>query len=116
MPIRVKGRFLAVVLSASLLSGGCGLFAPVFGPVSQTVTSHVDQSPDTGYIRFSGIAKRHSILLDGSMVGSGSAYRRGGLLRVTPGTHEIEIRDQGAVVLREKVFVTTGSTSTVALP
>lgn len=100
------------VLGALLLSG-CGLFAPIFGPVSQTTTSNVDQNKDEGYIRFSNIAAHHEIFLDGTAVGTGEAYRSGGQLGVTPGTHEIEIRDAGVVRLKQKVFIGTGSTRTI---
>jgi hypothetical protein len=48
MIIALRSLFL---LDVPLLSA-CGLFAPVFGPVSQTNTSNVDQNEDQGYIRF----------------------------------------------------------------
>lgn len=89
---------------------GCGLFAPIFGPVSQTTTSNVDQNKDEGYIRFSNIGSQHEIFLDGAAVGTGDAYKSGGQLGVTPGTHEIEIREAGITRLKQKVFIGTGST------
>jgi hypothetical protein len=51
--------------------------------------------------------------LDGNAIGTGEAYRDGGQLGVTPGTHEIEIREAGLVRLKQKVFIGTGSTRTI---
>lgn len=96
-----------------LLISGCGLFAPIFGPVSQETTSNVDQNKDEGYIRFSNISSQHEIFLDGTAIGTGDAYRSGGQLGVTPGTHEIEIREGGTTRFKQKVYVGTGSTRTV---
>ena len=101
------------VLSAAYSYSGCGLFAPLFGPVSQTTTSNVDQNKDEGYIHFSNIASHHEIFLDGTAIGTGDAYQSGGQLGVTPGTHEIEIREAGTTRLRQKVFIGTGSTRTI---
>jgi hypothetical protein len=103
----------SLFLLGVLLLSGCGLFAPIFGPVSQTTTSNVDQNKDEGYIRFSNIASHHEIFLDGTMIGTGEAYSAGGQLGVTPGTHEIEIREAGLVRFKKKVFIGTGSTSTI---
>lgn len=103
----------SLFLLGVLLLSACGLFAPLFGPVSQTTTSNVDQSKDEGYIRFSNIASHDEIVLDGSTVGTGETYRAGGQLGVTPGTHEIEIRDAGLLRFRQKVFIGTGSTRTI---
>ena len=104
---------LSLCLIGVLLLSGCGLFAPIFGPVSQSTTSNVDQSKDEGYIRFSNIAIQHEIFLDGTAIGTGDAYRSGGQLSVTPGTHEIEIREAGMTRLKQKVFIGTGSTRTI---
>ena len=107
--ILLRSLFLlgAVFLSA------CGLFAAIFGPVSQTTTSNVDQGKDEGYIRFSNISGSHEIFLDGNAIGTGAAYRSGGQLGVTPGTHEIEVREAGLVRFKQKVFIGTGSTRTI---
>jgi hypothetical protein len=107
--IVVRSLFLLGVL----LLSACGLFAPLFGPVSQTTTSNVDQNKDEGYIRFSNISGHQEIFLDGNAIGTGEAYRDGGQLGVTPGTHEIEIREAGLVRLKQKVFIGTGSTRTI---
>jgi len=107
--IALRSLFLLVLL----LLPACGLFAPLFGPASQTTTSNVDQNKDEGYIRFSNITGRDEIYLDGNAIGTGEAYRSGGQLGVTPGTHEIEIRDAGLVRFKQKVFIGTGSTRTI---
>ena len=103
----------SLFLLGVLLLSACGLFAPLFGPVSQTTTSNVDQNKDEGYIRFSNINSNQEIFLDGNAIGTGEAYRSGGQLGVTPGTHEIEIREAGLVRLKQKVFIGTGSTRTI---
>lgn len=100
-------------LLGALLLSGCGLFAPIFGPVSQTTTSNVDQNKDEGYIRFSNIGSGDEIFLDGAAIGTGQAYQSGGQLGVTPGTHEIEVRTGERVRLKQKVFIGTGSTRTI---
>jgi hypothetical protein len=104
---------LLLLCTAVLLCSGCGLFAPIFGPVSQTTTTNVDQNRDEGYIRFSNIGSAQEILLDGTSIGMGAAYRDGGQLAVSPGPHDIEIRDAGVVRLQQKVFIGTGSTRTI---
>lgn len=96
-----------------LLVSGCGLFAPIFGPVSQTTTSNVDQNKDEGYLRFTNIGSQHEIFLDGAAIGNGGAYASGGQLGVSPGTHEIEIHEAGMIRLKQKVFIGTGSTRTI---
>lgn len=79
----------------------------------QTTTSNVDQKKDEGYIRFTNIGSHHQIVLDGVVIGTGDAYSDGGQLGVTPGTHEIEIRESGIVRLKQKVYIGTGSTRTI---
>lgn len=104
-----------VLLFSLFFLPGCGLFAPIFGPVSQSTTSNVDQAKDEGYIRFTNIAPHHLIVLDGEVIGAGEAYRDGGQLGVTPGTHDIEIREGEIVRLKQKVFIGTGSTRTIEM-
>ncbi|WP_447983900.1 hypothetical protein [Nitrospira sp. Nam74] len=103
----------SLFLLGALHLSACGLFAPVFGPVSQTTTSNVDQNKDQGYIRFCNIAGHDEIFVDGQAIGTGEAYRAGGQLGVTPGTHEIEIREAGLVRFKQKVFIGTDSTRTI---
>ncbi len=106
----------AMGLFGVLLLAGCGLFAPIFGPVSQTTTSNVDQSKDEGYLRFNNIGTDDEIFLDGSPIGLGAAYRTGGQLGVSPGSHDLEIRAGGMSKLKQKVFIGTGSTRTIDVP
>lgn len=106
----------SLFLVGALVLTACGLLAPIIGPVSETTTSNVDQSKDEGYIRFSNIAGHHEIFLDGNPIGIGRAYQGGGQLGVTPGTHEIEIREAGLVRFKQKVFIGTGSTRTIDVP
>jgi hypothetical protein len=103
-----------IALSALLLAG-CGLFAPIFGPVSQTTTSNVDQVKDEGYVRFTNIRTDQEILLDGDIIGPGGVYAGGGLLGVVPGSHDIEIRESGITRFKQKVFITTGATRTIEI-
>lgn len=112
----MKVSRLSISVVGILLFSGCGLFAPIFGPVSQTTTSNVDQNKDEGYIRFSNIGSQDEIFLDGTIIGNGEAYRSGGQLGVTPGTHEIEVRQAGSTRFKQKVYIGTGSTRTVDLP
>src|SRR5438093_12131252 len=92
----------AGLLVIALLVAGCGLFAPIFGPVSQTTTSNVDQAKDEGYLRFANITASQEIVLDGQLVGPGAAYTGGDLLGVSPGTHEVEIREAGLTRWKQK--------------
>ena len=83
--------FLAgIVLGVSIPLTGCGLMAPVVGPVSQSSTSNVDQAKAEGYIRFVNATSQHEIFIDGTSIGSGEAYDAGGtstqgVLAVSPG-------------------------------
>ncbi|MBA2252865.1 MAG: hypothetical protein H0W13_09210 [Nitrospirales bacterium] len=105
---------IGVVLSALLLAG-CGLFAPIFGPVSQTTTSNIDQAKDEGYLRFTNIKTDQEILLDGDVIGLGGAYAGGGLLGIALGSHDIEIRESGLTRFKQKVFINTGATRTIEI-
>ena len=110
---RVK---LLFVLSVSLFFfQGCGLLAPIFGPVYQTTSSHVDQGKDQGYIRFTNTTSHHRVFVDGVLVGSGDAYGPEKLLGVPPGTHLVEIMENGSVIVKQKVFIGTGSTRTIEI-
>jgi len=48
-----------ILILVFFLSSGCGLLAPLFGPVYQTSTSNVDQAKDQGYIRFTDVTEEH---------------------------------------------------------
>lgn len=104
-----------VLTVACLLLSGCGLLAPVVGPVYETTTSTVDQAKDEGYIQFTNTTSDHRILLDGKPVGSGADYPPGKVLAVPPGPHLVEITRGGATVLHQKVFIGAGSTRAIEL-
>lgn len=107
--------FCMMCVLGTLPFSGCGLLAPIVGPVSETTTSNVDQAKDEGYIQFNHIVAGDRIFLDGTAVGTGEAYQAGGQLGVSPGTHEIEVRTGDVVRLKQKVFIGTGSTRTIDL-
>lgn len=94
---------------------GCGLLAPLFGPVYQTTTSDVDQAKDQGYIRFANVTEEHLIYVDGNSIGTGAKFTPDALLALQPGPHTVEILHGQSTVLTQKVFISTGSTRTVAL-
>lgn len=105
----------ALAVACLLLLPGCGLLAPVVGPVYETTTSRVDQAKDEGYIQFMNTTSDHRILLDGKPVGSGTDYPPGKVLAVPPGPHLVEITRGGATVLHQKVFIGAGSTRAIEL-
>ncbi len=97
------------------LLSGCGLLAPVLGPVYETSTSTVDQAKDEGYIQFTNTTSDHRIFLDGKPVGTGTDYASGRVLAVPPGPHLVEITQGGTIVLHQKVFIGAGSTRAIEL-
>lgn len=97
------------------LLSGCGLLAPVLGPVYETSTSTVDQAKDEGYIQFTNATSDHRIFLDGKPVGTGTDYASGRVLAVPPGPHLVEITQGGTIVLHQKVFIGAGSTRAIEL-
>jgi len=104
-----------ILILVLLLASGCGLLAPVLGPVYQTSTSKVDQAKDQGYIRFTDLTEEHLIYVDGNSIGTGGKFTPDALLAVPPGSHMVEIVHGNSTVLKQKVFIGTGSTRTVAL-
>lgn len=104
-----------ILILVFFLSSGCGLLAPLFGPVYQTSTSNVDQAKDQGYIRFTDVTEEHLIYVDGTSIGTGAKFTPDALLAVPPGSHTVEIVHGNLTVLMQKVFISTGSTRTVAL-
>ena len=84
------------LLSLSLLLAACA------APATSVKTA--DSRPG---LAIEGAAAGSQLFLDGSAVGSATAFDgRPSVLRVEPGTHEIEVRDSaGRVLFRQKVFV-----------
>ena len=107
-------------LGALISLAGCGLMAPVVGPVYQSSTSNVDQGKAKGYIRFVNATSEHEIFIDGTSIGSGEAYDSGsttqGVLAVSPGTHLVEIMKGSQMLYQRKVFLGTGVTRSITIP
>ncbi len=108
-------------LGALISLAGCGLMAPVVGPVYQSSTSNVDQGKAEGYIRFVNATSEHEIFIDGTSIGSGEAYDSGatgtqGVLAVSSGTHLVEIRRGSQMLYQRKVFLGTGVTRSITIP
>jgi uncharacterized lipoprotein YmbA len=85
-----------LVLAAALALAACA------GPT--TVVRTVDTRPAIAVV---GAPSGAILFLDGVEVGEPSRYDGNpGVLRVEPGTHELELRDRaGAVLFRQRVFV-----------
>ena len=107
-----KRRTLVLALAVTYLSG-CGLLAPVFGPVHETSTSNVDQAKDEGYIQFTNTTSQHRIFVDGKAVGAGNDFSSDKVLAVPPGPHLVEITSGSTTVLSQKVFIGAGSTRAI---
>ena len=112
---------VCVALGALIPVAGCGVMAPVVGPVYESSTSNVDQGKAEGYIRFVNTTREHEIFIDGKSIGSGEAYDSGatgtqGVLAVSPGTHLVEIKRGSQILYQRKVFLGTGVTTSVTVP
>lgn len=106
----IAGASLAACV---LMLSGCGLLAPVFGPVHETSTTNVDQAQDAGYIKFVNTTSGHRIFVDGKSVGAGDEYSSSKVLAVPPGPHLVEITQGGNTILSQKVFIGTGATRAI---
>ena len=110
-----------IFLSVTIMLTGCGLLAPVVGPVYESSTSNVDQGKAEGYIRFINVTGEHEIFIDGTSIGSGEAYdsrhtSTQGVLAVSPGTHLVEVMKGSHVLYQRKVFLATGVTKGITIP
>lgn len=87
--------------AALLLAGGLAL-AGCVGPTTTVRT--VDTRPAIAVV---GAGPGLTLYVDGARVGDPAAYDGNpNVLRVEPGTHELELRDAaGGVVFRQRVFV-----------
>jgi len=106
--------WVVVVLWLLPLSG-CGLLAPVIGPVYETSTSSVSQTKEEGYLQFTNATGDHRILVDGKPIGTGSDFPSSKLFAVAPGPHMVEIIRGEVTILQEKVFIGAGSTREIAI-
>jgi hypothetical protein len=86
----------ALALAAALSLAGC------VGPTTTVKT--VDTRPA---LAIRGAAAGLTLFVDGARVGDPSAFDGNpNILRVEPGTHQVELRDAaGAVVFSQRVFV-----------
>ena len=120
----MSSRILSLVfiaLGGLIILTGCGLLAPVVGPVYQSSTSNVGQGKDEGYIRFVNVTSEHEIFIDGNSIGSGEAYDSThtitqGVLAVSPGAHRVEIMKGDQLLYQGKVFLGTGVTRSITIP
>lgn len=89
-------RIPSICLAAALALAGC------VGPTTTVKT--VDTRPA---LAFQGAAGGLTLYVDGARVGDPRAYDGApNVLRVEPGTHDLELRDAaGGVVFRQRVFV-----------
>lgn len=109
-------KYGVIIVLGCLVFSGCGLLAPVLGPVYQTSTSNVDQGKDQGFIRFVNLTGEDMIYVDGNSIGTGEKFTNDALLALSPGTHSVEIAHSGSSAFNRKVFIGTGSTKTIELP
>jgi hypothetical protein len=95
-PAPAFGLASLAALAAALALAACS------GP--STVVRTVDTRPA---IALQGAPPGTILYLDGAAVGEGSAFDgQPNVLRLEPGTHEVELRDRaGAVVFSQRVFV-----------
>jgi hypothetical protein len=111
-----KRARLGILMACCLLpAAGCGLLAPVIGPVHETTKNSVSQANEDGYIQFAGTGGEQRVFLDGKFVGVGTDFSSGKPLAVSAGSHLVEIRRGEALVLRETVFIGAGATREVGL-
>jgi hypothetical protein len=111
-----KSALQRVVIGSSVLwLSSCGLLAPIFGPVVERTTTNVNQAKDEGYLQFTNGTSEHQIFVDGRAIGTGNEYSSGKVLAVPSGPHLVEVTRGGAVVVKEKVFIETGSTRPISL-
>jgi uncharacterized lipoprotein YajG len=89
-------RKICFVLQGLLLLAGCAM--------PQTVVRTVDNRPS---IAVQGAPRGTVLFVDGQGVGEAAAFDGDPtVLRVEPGTHEVDVRDAaGNVLFRQKVFV-----------
>jgi hypothetical protein len=89
-------RTLPLSLAAALALAGC------VGPTTTVRT--LDTRPA---LAFQGAVGGLTLYVDGARVGDPGAYDGNpNVLRVEPGTHDVELRDAaGGVVFRQRVFV-----------
>jgi hypothetical protein len=101
-------RLGPVVIAMLLLTAvGCG-----GGPYRTVHTGR-----DEGYLRFVGGRPGQIVYVDGVPRGSAEEFSgKPGVLAAPPGLRTIEVREGDQVIMRDQVFIGSGSTKTVDLP
>jgi len=101
-------RLGPVVIGMLLLTAiGCG-----GGPYRAVHTGR-----DEGYLRFLGGRPGQIVYVDGVQRGSAEEFSgKPGVLATTPGLRTIEVREGSQVIMRDQIFIGSGSTKTVDLP
>ncbi|NVK17146.1 MAG: hypothetical protein HWE30_00470 [Methylocystaceae bacterium] len=78
-----------------------------------TNTTTVNDEPT---LVFEGTSSTAEVYLNGLNVGLAANYNgEPNSLIVPRGTHQLEIRDNGTIILSEKIFVSDGSVKTISL-
>ncbi|MDE1181380.1 hypothetical protein [Paraburkholderia sp.] len=96
---RIGGAWLACALGAAVL-GGCAL-----------PQSKVESGGTRPTLALIGAPSDASLMLDGTVIGQASSYDGvQHVLTVEEGAHTVEVRRNEQIVLRKKVFATSGET------
>ena len=99
---------LLAAMACCLLLSGCNIKYP------ETRTDAVDERPRLIVANASDTAV---LWVNGVELGAAKQYDGApGVLRLTPGSHKIEVRDGGVVVLQEDLYLADAMTRTVSLP
>lgn len=93
---------LSVILSLFVLTG-----------CVNTPTEMVQVKDDRPFIMFAAAQPGDVVMLDGIDMGAASHYSAGKSgMRIEPGTHTIQVKRSGVVVLSEKFYVADGVSKT----
>lgn len=104
--LRLRPVFAA--LACCLLLAGCDVKYP------ETRTDAVDERPRLIVANASDTAV---LWVNGVELGAAKQYDGApGVLRLTPGSHKIEVTDGGAVIYQENLYLADAMTRTVSLP
>ena len=107
-PLGLRMKPMLAALACCLLVAGCNVKYP------ETRTDAVDERPrlivanasDTAVLWVNGVELGLAKQYDGTL----------GVLRLPPGSHQVEVRDGGAVVHQENMYLADAMTRTVSLP
>jgi len=105
-------RLARWVLSSCLI-GSASLLAIACVRMPHSATSVVDEAPA---IVIANAPEGAVLVVDGIDYGPAAAYSGNQALRLRPGTHVVEVRSAGEVVLSREVFLGASSTKTLTVP